>query len=77
MHFAIVFGLLQNLFADKGRSRMNRKSQFVRKRRLLWAAAVMLVTALAACGMERHVNTNTASGMHIAMITDAGNITPS
>ncbi len=75
MRFVIAFGLLQNLFADKGRNRMRRKSQFVRRRLLLWAAAVIFVTALAACGTERHVNTNTASGMHIAMITDAGNIT--
>lgn len=35
----------------------------------------MLVGALTACGMKKHVNMNTASGMHIAMITDAGNIT--
>lgn len=53
---------------------MRKKSQFVRKKLLLWTA-VMLVAVLTACGMEKHVNTNTASGMHIAMITDAGNIT--
>ncbi len=54
---------------------MRKKSHFDRKKLLLWAAAVLLVGALTACGMKKHVNMNTASGMHIAMITDAGNIT--
>lgn len=74
MCIVIDFGLLQNLFTDKGRIRMRKKSQFVRKELLLWITA-MLVAALTACGLEKHVNTRTASGMNIAMITDAGNIT--
>ncbi len=54
---------------------MKKDNRFVKKSILSWFVAVVLVSFLTACGTGGHVNTHLASGMNVAMITDAGNIT--